>query len=108
MTSGSSGKPKSVVYSHSATWHSSYFAGKRCDMNQESRVIANTSPAWAVFLWQFFSPLAHGSCCVMVPNGAEADPQHISKLIVQWRASVLFGVARMLELILAALEAFPL
>jgi len=107
LTSGSSGRPKSVVYSHSSLYHSVHFCGVRCGLARGTRVLASLAPTAAGFQWQVFGPLSHGSCCVMVPQQSGSDPTKMAEYVHAWHVGVLMASARLLEVILDALVDYP-
>jgi acyl-coenzyme A synthetase/AMP-(fatty) acid ligase len=82
-TSGSSGKPKLVVYSHNSIVHGCSTFNELCEVNHTSKSLYMTSCVWAAFEWQVFAPLLTGGTVVLAKPGGQRDPAYISNLMIE-------------------------
>ena len=67
-TSGSSGKPKGVMISHSAFYHFVSRQAKVLDINTDSRTLQFASPSFDAAVIDIWVPLLQGATVVLYPN----------------------------------------
>lgn len=107
-TSGSTGQPKAVVYPVEAAlaeilWlHSRYPLQGAGDAN-----LFVTSYGFDVSIWEIFWPLYFGARVVVPAPGEQRDPRRLVALVDAHRATTLFLIPGMLDLVLDVLTTCP-
>jgi acyl-coenzyme A synthetase/AMP-(fatty) acid ligase len=86
FTSGSTGVPKGVIYSHQ---HAVTFAELlHRELDISGRVLCRSEPQWAMFVWEAWTPLLFGGTVCMVEKEGEKDPEYLANYIAQQRINV--------------------
>nr|AYF56484.1 nonribosomal peptide synthetase 4635 [Ostreopsis cf. ovata] len=100
FTSGSSGKPKGILLSH--TYLTALICGiaNLKGMDQASRTLCYHSPTWMPFLDYVLTPLVVGGCCLLFPdNGHVVKPDELVAFAKRHRANQAGFVPAVLDII---------
>ena len=89
QTSGTTGRPKGVMVEHRALANQLRWMQTQFPLRPEEAVLAVTSPAFDVSLWELLGPLAAGARLVLAPPGAESSPTEIVSLLLRHRIAAL-------------------
>jgi len=109
-TSGSTGKPKGVMIDHRGAVNTILDINERFAIKSEDRLLAVSSLAFDLSVYDIFGLLAAGGTIVIPSRGSERDPTHWHKLINDHRVTVWNSVPAMAEMLAAtaAPEAPPM
>lgn len=99
-TSGSSGKPKGVIYSHAHVNHEANNFGDATEMSPESRGICKSPYVWAGIVWEAFSPLTRGARVVIASAQGHKDASYLANLINDEGVTIAFFPPKLLEMLL--------
>lgn len=80
-TSGSTGTPKGVAIRHAAAWNTVADVNQRLGLGPANRVLAISSIAFDLSVWDMFGTLAAGGALVMLDEAQRLDPAHWLALI---------------------------
>jgi len=80
-TSGSTGFPKAVIYSHNSVAHGSTEIAKLAKLDQSCKSVMHSPFVWATLEWQLFTILMVGGECVLAKPGCEKDPGYLADLV---------------------------
>lgn len=103
-TSGSTGEPKGVVTDHRCASGRLAWLRRRYPLEPGDRVVHKTPLIFDVAIWEIFGTLATGATVLMADPGAEADVDHLSRLLTTERTRFVHFVPSMLS---AFLDAAP-
>jgi amino acid adenylation domain-containing protein len=78
FTSGSSGTPKGVKWSHGALSTSAWEHGRAFYIDSSSRVLQFASHVFDVSVAELVTPLVRGACVVIPPDKDRSDPARIA------------------------------
>lgn len=100
LTSGSTGVPKLVGIQHSALLNELSWSASTFQIGNSDRVLAHSSPAFDVTVWDMLGPLSWGACLVFPAMGRRNDIPHLAELIQDQRVTVIQAVPSLLEALL--------
>nr|QEO74635.1 condensation domain-containing protein [uncultured bacterium] len=104
-TSGSTGQPKGVMITHAAAAGTILDVNSRLGLGPEDRVLALSSLAFDLSVWDIFGPLAVGGTVVMPsPGFAAKDPGHWLDLVRHHGVTVWNSVPALMGLLVDRLE----
>lgn len=104
-TSGTSGRPKGVLVSHSAIINRIEWMQHEYAMTAEDTVLQKTPCSFDVSVWEFFWPLMVGARLVMAEPEAHRDPQALVQTIEQFNVTCMHFVPSMLAIFTANAKA---
>jgi len=100
-TSGSTGRPKAVVYPVNAALAEIFWLQRSYpSQGQGDANLFITSYGFDVSIWEIFWTLYFGALLVLPKPGEQRDPQRLIALIERHRATTLFLIPGMLDLLL--------
>lgn len=102
-TSGSTGMPKGVVISHGAATNTLRDLAKRLSLTQDDRLLAVSSPAFDLSVFDVFGILGTGGTVVIPTENDVPDPENWGELCRRHRITVWNSVPALLGI---ALEYF--
>lgn len=106
-TSGSTGEPKGVLLDHRCVSGRLAWLRQRYPLEPGDRVIHKTPLIFDVAIWELFGTLATGATVLMADPGAEADVEHLSRLLATERTRFVHFVASMLDAYLTSAPLAP-
>jgi len=104
FTSGSTGEPKGVLYSHRMLLHGTWFYGKLAGMEPGHRCLLKSPHIWAVIEYELFPPLLFGATMFITKPDGHKQPSYLAQCIVKERLSSLMITPRVLEPVLEELS----
>ncbi len=99
-TSGSTGQPKGVAYTHAGSINFLLWAQSYMPLEYSDNVMQKTPFGFDVSVWELFWPLYNGARMTIIPSGKHADPTFLSKVIEDEGISVMNFVPSMLQMFL--------
>ncbi|MDN5934279.1 MAG: amino acid adenylation domain-containing protein, partial [Pseudonocardia sp.] len=99
-TSGSTGTPKGVIIAHGAASNTLRDLTARFDLSPDDRVLAVSSLAFDLSVFDTFGLLGAGGVVVLPPESANPDPQAWGAIVAAERVTVWNSVPALLELTL--------
>ena len=103
-TSGSSGRPKGVMLTHSAYVARMRAMQEELGIRPEDVFIQKTSVSFDVSVWEIFLPLVSGARLVLPPRSALYDPQSLTQILERGAVTTVHFVPTMLREWLASLQ----
>jgi iturin family lipopeptide synthetase A len=100
FTSGSTGQPKGVLYSHAAAVHRVQWMWDSYSFSENERVAHRSSINFIDAYWELFGPLAHGASVVLPPVAADKDPAVLLSSLLQHEVTHLVAVPSLLHTLL--------
>ncbi|CAE8603548.1 unnamed protein product, partial [Polarella glacialis] len=97
-TSGSSGKPKAVIYGRDTLLHGVLTFVELCDVRGTSKVLVKSPTTWAVCEYEMFAPLVRGGTAVVDP-ASQRDVSRLVQTIQSHDVSVLLTSAPVLQML---------
>lgn len=84
FTSGTTGKPKGIILTHSNLRAQTESYSRFCDIPAKAAVVLQqTIHSFDVSLDQIFAALTEGGCLVIVPASKRGDPQEVTKMMIE-------------------------
>eukprot|EP00440_Ansanella_granifera_P039243 gb/GFBE01042577.1/.p1 GENE.gb/GFBE01042577.1/~~gb/GFBE01042577.1/.p1 ORF type:complete len:1130 (+),score=192.57 gb/GFBE01042577.1/:1-3390(+) len=99
-TSGTSGKPKGVVYDHRHLLHGVWFFSEQCQMNSTSVALLKSPYFWAVIEWEMFPALTRGARLVIASPEGHKQPDYLARTISAQGVTTLMITPQVLDLVL--------
>ncbi|MCG8616548.1 MAG: amino acid adenylation domain-containing protein [Desulfobacterales bacterium] len=99
-TSGSTGKPKGVMIPHRALYNLMNWTGKTFSISEEDLLLQKTSIDFDASVWEFYTPLLAGGTLVLATPGGQRDPDYLTRLIHEYRITLLQVVPSQLDMLL--------
>lgn len=106
-TSGSTGRPKGVLVEHHAVGNRLTWMQRRYPIGPGDTLLQKTPISFDVSVWELLWWAVQGARVVLLPPGAEKDPERIARTIRDHRVSVIHFVPSMLGPFLDLLEDHP-
>ncbi|MFI8195151.1 amino acid adenylation domain-containing protein [Streptomyces sp. NPDC085942] len=106
-TSGSTGRPKGVMVEHHAVGNRLTWMQRRYPIGPGDTLLQKTPISFDVSVWELLWWAVQGARVVLLPPGAEKDPERIARTIRDHRVSVVHFVPSMLGPFLDLLEDHP-
>ncbi|MBN2524267.1 MAG: amino acid adenylation domain-containing protein [Bacteroidales bacterium] len=107
-TSGSTGKPKGVLIEHHSVLNRIGWMQKEYPLNDSDILIQKTPVTFDVSVWELFWWAFTGSGLVVLPKGAEKEPETLIDCIEKNKVTVIHFVPSMFGAFLNHLDAFEL
>jgi len=98
-TSGTTGKPKGIIYSHQHVSHGSNTLADLCDLGPGSIAFLKTPFIWAVVEWELFPALVRGAKLVVATAMGHKDPVYLSDTVAKEKVTVLVMAPKVLDLL---------
>jgi amino acid adenylation domain-containing protein len=98
-TSGSSGRPKAVMYGHTTILHGVLSFAKLCDMDRSSVALIKTPPVWAVSEYELFPALVSGGK-VITDARCQKNVTMLEQSLARHGISVLVSSGPVLQMLL--------
>jgi amino acid adenylation domain-containing protein len=99
-TSGSTGKPKAVMVPHRGMVSRVSWMLRKFEMGPGERLLQKTPLSFDASAWEFYVPLASGSCLVMAEPERHGDSAYLAHMICERRITALQVVPSMLGALL--------
>jgi amino acid adenylation domain-containing protein len=99
-TSGSSGRPKTVVISHGAIAQHIAFKATEFGFGADDRFLFKTVHTFDASLWEFLTPLTIGASVAIAPAQAHRDPGRLLEALKDFSVTVVQFVPTMLQALL--------
>ncbi len=106
-TSGSTGRPKGVMVEHHAVVNRLTWMQRRYPVGPGDTLLQKTPISFDVSVWELLWWAVQGAAVVLLPPGAEKDPERIARTVRDHRISVVHFVPSMLGPFLDLLEDHP-
>ncbi|MGW4360319.1 amino acid adenylation domain-containing protein [Streptomyces californicus] len=106
-TSGSTGRPKGVMVEHHAVVNRLTWMQRRYPVGPGDTLLQKTPISFDVSVWELLWWAVQGASVVLLPPGAEKDPERIARTVRDHRISVVHFVPSMLGPFLDLLEDHP-
>jgi len=104
FTSGSTGEPKGVLYSHKMLLHGTWFYGRLAGMEPGHRALFKSPHIWAVIEYELFPPLLFGATMFVARPNGHKQPAYLAQCIAKERLDSLMITPRVLEPVLEEIE----
>ncbi|MBW8873670.1 MAG: amino acid adenylation domain-containing protein [Acidobacteria bacterium] len=99
-TSGSTGSPKGVMFTHRAVCNYLFWAGQTFRLSSGDRVLHNTAFSFDVSLLELLPALVSGATLVLSRPGAQVDSGYLARLLRDERVHAAFFAPSMLRFLL--------
>jgi len=96
-TSGSSGRPKGVMVSHTAINNQIAWMNREHPLECHDRVLQKTPYSFDVSVWEVFWPFAQGACLVLAMPGVHRVPEYLLNTIEKEKITIIHFVPSMLR-----------
>ena len=107
FTSGSTGLPKGVMIDHRGAVNTVVDVNRRFRIGPEDRVLALSSLAFDLSVWDVFGVLAAGGTVVLPEEDARRDPERWAELVASEGVTVWNTVPALMEMLVEHLEGHP-
>jgi amino acid adenylation domain-containing protein len=98
-TSGTTGKPKGIIYSHQHVNHGSNTLADLCEITSSSTCFLKTPFIWAVVEWELFPALVRGGKLVVGTAMGHKDPVYLCDTVASEGVTVLVMAPKVLDLL---------
>mmetsp|Transcript_59575 Transcript_59575/g.96397 ORF Transcript_59575/g.96397 Transcript_59575/m.96397 type:complete len:1095 (+) Transcript_59575:118-3402(+) len=98
-TSGTTGKPKGIVYDQRHLLHGAYFFAQQCEIDACSVALLKSPYFWAVIEWELFPALMFGGKLVVASPTGHQDPTYLTQLVADHQVSVLMITPTVLDVV---------
>src|SRR5262249_46023508 len=99
-TSGSTGKPKGVAVPHGALTNHMLWMQAEFPLQTSDRVLQRTPYTFDAAVWEFLAPLMVGATLVVLPPGAQRNPELIVRCMAESAVTVVQFVPSLLRMVL--------
>ncbi|SDY37521.1 non-ribosomal peptide synthetase [Lachnobacterium bovis] len=103
-TSGTTGRPKSVMIKHESLVNAIMFTNKRYNVSSDDSAIAVTNYAHDMSLYDIFGMIQVGASIVVPEESKSKDPEYWIELVKEHNVSIWNSVPAMLDMYLEALK----
>jgi len=107
FTSGSTGEPKGVLYSHRMLTHGVWFFGRFVAMEPGQRTLFKSPAVWAVVEYELFPPLIFGATLFLAKPHGHKQAAYLAGLIQREHIASLMITPRVLQHVLQHLPNLP-
>jgi amino acid adenylation domain-containing protein len=98
-TSGTTGKPKGIVYDHTHLMHGVYTFAEQCEVTSESICLLKSPYFWAIVEWELFPALTRGAKLVVASPQGHKSPEYLANVVSSEQISVLLITPQVLDLV---------
>ena len=99
-TSGTTGVPKGVMVEHQSIVPKLMARKEEYQLDENSTALQLFSHAFDGFITSFFTPIAAGSRCILLPQGKTTDIKFVRETIDSWKVTHLICVPPLFAMIL--------
>jgi len=104
-TSGSSGKPKGIIYDHAHLLHGAWFWAEEHGVSEDSVLFLKSPYFWAVIEWELFPALMRGGRLVIAAPEGHKSPEYMAAVIKEEKVGVLMMTPSVLDVLIDVHEA---
>jgi len=97
-TSGSSGKPKGIVYDHTHLMHGVWFFAEQCEVTDKSVCLLKSPYFWAIIEYELFPVLVKGGALVVASANGHKNMEYLVDTIASHQISVLMITPQVMDL----------